>query len=84
MNDVKRKFYTDRLGQETAVIAYLDLTNMFHWQDVLGWGFRVEDAVAQLRAISSVKVKDLYIDFGRFYDGKRTYKSENPAFGGTA
>lgn len=31
------------------------------------------------------KVKDLYIDFGRFYDGKKNYlKSENPAFGGTA
>lgn len=31
------------------------------------------------------RVKDKYIDFGKFYTGKRTYiKSENPAFGGTA
>ena len=31
------------------------------------------------------RVKDKYIDFGKFYTGKRTYiESENPAFGGTA
>jgi uncharacterized LabA/DUF88 family protein len=30
-------------------------------------------------------VKDKYIDFGKFYTGKRTYiKSENPALGGAA
>lgn len=30
-------------------------------------------------------IKDKYIDFGKFYTGKRTYlKSENPALGGTA
>lgn len=31
------------------------------------------------------QVKDVYMDFGKFYTGKRTYiESENPAFGGTA
>ena len=31
------------------------------------------------------QIKDKYIDFGKFYTGKREYiKSENPAFGGTA
>jgi uncharacterized LabA/DUF88 family protein len=31
------------------------------------------------------QIKDKYINFGKFYTGKRTYiKSENPAFGGTA
>ena len=30
-------------------------------------------------------IKDKYIDFGKFYTGKRRYiESENPAFGGTA
>ena len=30
-------------------------------------------------------IKDRYIDFGKFYTGKRAYiESENPAFGGTA
>ena len=30
------------------------------------------------------RIKDKYIDFGKFYTGKRTYKSENPTKGGTA
>jgi len=34
------------------------------------------------------EIKDKYIDFGKFYTGKKAYKteikSENPAFGGTA
>jgi uncharacterized LabA/DUF88 family protein len=31
------------------------------------------------------RIKDKYIDFGKFYTGKKTYiKSENPACGGTA
>ncbi len=30
------------------------------------------------------EIKDKYIDFGKFYTGKRAYKSENPAFDGTA
>ena len=35
--------------------------------------------------LHNIKVKDKYIDFGKFYTGKRAYiKSENPAFGGTA
>ena len=59
--DQKKKFYHERLKQETAIIAYLDLTNMFHWQDVLGWGFRIEDIIAQLYAIPTIKeVKVFY------------------------
>ncbi len=59
--DQQRKFYHERLKQETAIIAYLDLTNMFHWQDVLGWGFRIEDVIAQLHAIPTIKeVKVFY------------------------
>ncbi len=59
--ETKQAFYTDRLKQETAIIAYLDLTNMFHWQDVLGWSFRVEDVITQLYNIPSVKeVKVFY------------------------
>src|SRR3989344_5447180 len=57
----KRKFYHEQLSKETALVAYLDLTNMFHWQDVLGWGFRVEDVISQLCAISTIKeVKVFY------------------------
>ena len=35
----KRKFYIATLEKETAFIAYLDLVNMFHWQEVLKWQF---------------------------------------------
>lgn len=43
--------------------------------------------VAGVRGMTAAelhRVKNLYIDFGQFYNGKKTYKSENPAFGGTA
>jgi len=31
------------------------------------------------------EIKDIYMDFGQFYSGTKTYiKSENPAIGGTA
>ena len=70
--DVKNKLmvrsdYLDWITKETAIFAYLDLTNMFHWQNVLGWKFKLYD------------IKNKYIDFGKFYTGKREYISENPA-----
>lgn len=44
--------------------------------------------IAGVRGMSAAElhyVKDKYIDFGIFYQGKKTYiKSENPALGGTA
>lgn len=43
-----RTDYLEWISQETSIFAYLDLTNMFHWQDVLGWRFRIEDVIAQL------------------------------------
>ncbi len=39
---IVRKDYLEWIGEETSIFAYLDLTNMFHWQDVLGWKFRSE------------------------------------------
>ncbi|MFH1838127.1 MAG: NYN domain-containing protein [Candidatus Kuenenbacteria bacterium] len=63
MNNQKRKFYTQKLSQEIAIIAYLDLTNMFHWQDVLKWGFRIEDVIIQLQKISSVKEIKVFYGF---------------------
>ena len=63
--DIKNKFivrndYLDWINKETAIIAYLDLTNMFHWQDVLGWKFRIEDAVGQLFTFSNIKEIKVY------------------------
>lgn len=63
MNNQKREFYLQKLNQETSVIAYLDLTNMFHWQDVLKWGFRIEDVIIQLQKISSIKEIKVFYGF---------------------
>ena len=48
--EIKNKFmvrgdYMEWINKETSILAYLDLTNMFHWQDVLGWKFRMEDVI---------------------------------------
>ncbi|MDD5530820.1 MAG: NYN domain-containing protein [bacterium] len=47
-------------SKETSLIAYLDLTNMFHWQDVLKWNFSVYDVIKQLLRISSLKEVRVY------------------------
>ena len=56
----KYKEYIDILSKETALNAYLDLTNMFHWQNVLGWRFRIEDVVSQLLKLPNMKEVKVY------------------------
>ena len=63
--EIKNKFmvrsdYLDWINKETAIFAYLDLTNMFHWQDVLGWKFRMEDIIGQLFTLSNIKEVKVY------------------------
>lgn len=63
--DVRNKFmvrpdYLEFLEKETAIFVYLDLTNMFHWQDVLGWKFRLEDVISQLLSYKSIKEIKVY------------------------
>lgn len=48
------------INNETSIFAYLDLTNMFHWQNVLGWKFRIEDVVSQLFTFSNIKEVKIY------------------------
>jgi len=60
-------------SKETSLIAYLDLANMFHWQDVLRWGFSVDNLIDQLKKISSIK--EIRIYYGT--DIKNRQKSEN-------
>jgi uncharacterized LabA/DUF88 family protein len=55
-----REDYLDWVSEETSVFAYLDLTNMFHWQDVLGWKFRIEDVVGQLYDFHNIKEVKVY------------------------
>ena len=50
----------DWINRETAIYAYLDLTNMFHWQDVLGWRFRMEDVIGQLFTFPNIKEVKVY------------------------
>jgi uncharacterized LabA/DUF88 family protein len=62
---IKNKFlvrsdYLDWINAETAVFVYLDLTNMLHWQDVLGWKFRIEDAIGQLMTFPNIKEVKVY------------------------
>ena len=63
--EIKNKFmvrpdYLEWISKEMAIFAYLDLTNMFHWQDVLGWRFRMEDVIGQLFAFPNIKEIKVY------------------------
>lgn len=55
-----RKDYLQWISKETSIIVYLDLTNMFHWQDVLGWRFRIEDVIKQLLGFENIKEVKVY------------------------
>ncbi|MEK9185879.1 MAG: NYN domain-containing protein [Patescibacteria group bacterium] len=57
---IVREDYLEWINKETSIFAYLDLTNMFHWQDALGWKFRIEDVMAQLFSFSNVKEIKIY------------------------
>ena len=63
--EIKDKFmvrddYLEWIKKETSIFAYLDLTNMFHWQDVLGWKFRIEDIIGQLFTFQNIKEIKIY------------------------
>ena len=57
---IVRRDYLDWINKETAIFAYLDLTNMFYWQDVLGWKFIIEDVVGQLFTFQNIKEIKIY------------------------
>lgn len=57
---IVRPDYLEWLQEETAIFVYIDLTNMFHWQDTLGWRFRIEDAIEQLRSYPNIKEIKVY------------------------
>jgi uncharacterized LabA/DUF88 family protein len=57
---IVRKDYLDWINNEPVIFAYLDLTNMFHWQDILGWKFRIEDVVGQLFTFPNIKEIKIY------------------------
>ena len=55
-----REDYLEWINKEASIFVYLDLTNMFHWQDVLGWKFRIEDLIEQLFTFSNIKEVKIY------------------------
>ncbi len=57
---IVRQDYLECINNEVAINVYLDLNNMFHWQDVLGWKFRIEDLVSQLFSFPSIKEIKVY------------------------
>jgi len=59
--------------KETSVIAFLDLTNMFHWQDVLKWNFSVYQVIEQLLRTKSLKEVRIYYGLNT----RELQKSEN-------
>jgi uncharacterized LabA/DUF88 family protein len=71
MSDAKIKHLD--FPKETSVIAFLDLTNMFHWQDILKWNFSVYQVIEQLLSIKSVKEVRVYYGLNT----RELQKSEN-------
>lgn len=59
--------------KETSVIAFLDLTNIFHWQDVLKWNFSVYQVIEQL--LRTKPLKEVRIYYG--LNTRELQKSEN-------
>lgn len=54
------KNYSDAFSREQAIFVYFDLANMFHWQEVLRWTFRIEDLIAGSLALPNVKEVKVY------------------------
>jgi len=59
--------------KETSVIAFFDLTNMFHWQDVLKWNFSVYQVIEQLLRMKPLKEIRIYYGLNT----RELQKSEN-------
>ena len=67
-----REDYIKWVNAQTAIFVYLDLTNIFHWQNALGWKFRIEDMIEQLFTFSNIKEIKVY--YGK--NGKDLKNSE--------
>ncbi len=59
-------------NKETSIIAYLDLSNMFHWQKILKWQFSVYRIIKQLLSIRQIKEVCIYYGLN-----KRDLKNQN-------
>ena len=48
------------MAKETAVIAYVDLANVFNWRKTLKWQIRIEDMIRSIWAFPTVKEIKVY------------------------
>lgn len=55
-----RDDYIEWIEDQGFVYVYLDLSNMLHWQDNLGWKFTIEDFVDQLLGYKQVREVKIY------------------------
>lgn len=60
-------------SKETGLIAYLDLSNVFHWQGTLKWRFSIYAVIKQL--LSEKKMKEVRVYYG--INQRQIEKSEN-------
>ena len=59
--------------KEASLIAYLDLANMFHWQETLKWKFSIYSVIKQLLEIKAIKEVRVYYGLNT----RELQKSEN-------
>ncbi len=73
-NDIQqiRHIYNDKLSNEKSIIAYLDLANMFPWQNILRWNFKIEDVIKQLFSIRGMKKIRVYYGLNNLNQTKAT------------
>ena len=55
-----REDYLKWVNDQTVIFVYLDLTNIFHWQNTLRWKFRIEDMIEQLFTFPNIKEIKVY------------------------
>lgn len=48
------------ISKETSLMAVLDLSNMFHWQDTLKWKFSIYHLIKQLLSVKQIKEVRVY------------------------
>lgn len=57
---MKAEEFKTLIAKETSLIAVLDLSNMFHWQDTLKWKFSVYHLIKQLLSVKQIKEVRVY------------------------
>ncbi|MFA5363404.1 MAG: NYN domain-containing protein [Candidatus Omnitrophota bacterium] len=57
---MKAEEFKTLISKETSLMAVLDLSNMFHWQDMLKWKFSIYHLIKQLLSVKQIKEVRVY------------------------